>query len=216
MKMALKERFCWANEFCNCLGNMKHVLCWFCSLNCFVAASQLEVYDDKELKLLMQTADQKEMAALLNGIGVRFEQWEALQPLTGSSTEEKVQEAYRADIERLKMKNGFQTVDILRMFPDHPKKVELRQKFLNEHTHNEPEVRFFVEGSGTFFLHVDGMVYSVLCEKGDLISVPENYPHWFDMGTDPFFTAIRFFTRTDGWIAYFTGDPIAQKLLEKN
>ncbi|MBS0607524.1 MAG: hypothetical protein JSR57_11290, partial [Verrucomicrobia bacterium] len=53
---------------------MKHLLWLFCSLNCFAAASQLEVYDDKELNLLMQTADQKEMAALLNRIGVRFEQ----------------------------------------------------------------------------------------------------------------------------------------------
>jgi 1,2-dihydroxy-3-keto-5-methylthiopentene dioxygenase len=58
---------------------------------------------------------------------------------------------------------------------------------------------------------VEGRVYAVLCERGDLISIPENYRHWFDMGRDPFFTAIRFFTRTEGWIAHFTGDPIAQE-----
>lgn len=189
---------------------MKKFLLSLCSLASLASASQLEIYDDRKTVLLQQTSDQKEIAAALKEIGVRFEQWEASQPLMLSSSGEEIQEAYRADINRIKEENGFQSVDVLRMSPDHPKKGELRQKFLNEHTHDEPEVRFFVEGSGLFFLHVDGRVYAVLCEKGDLISIPENYRHWFDMGTDPFFTAIRFFTRTEGWIAHFTGDPVSQ------
>ena len=192
---------------------MKKILLSLCSLASLTYASQLKIYDDQEVVLLQQTSDQKEIAAFLNVIGVRFEQWEATQPLTSSSSGEDIQEAYRADIALLKEENGFQSVDVLRMSPDHPKKGELRQKFLNEHTHDEPEVRFFVEGSGLFFLHVDGCVYSVLCEKGDLISIPENYRHWFDMGSDPFFTAIRFFTKTEGWIAHFTGDAIAQEFI---
>ena len=192
---------------------MKKILLSLCSLASLAYASQLEIYDDRKITLLQQTSDQKKIAAFLNAIGVRFEQWEATQPLTLSSSGEEIQEAYGADIHRLKKENGFQSVDVLRMSPDHPKKVELRQKFLNEHTHDEPEVRFFVEGSGLFFLHVDGRVYSVLCEKGDLISIPQNYRHWFDIGTDPLFTAIRFFTRTEGWIAHFTGDPFSQQFI---
>ena len=184
------------------------------SVASLASASQLGIYEDQTAALLQQTADQKEIAAHLRAIGVRFEQWEALQPLTSSSSSEEIQEAYRTDIDRLKEENGFQSVDVLRMSPDHPKKGELRQKFLNEHTHDEPEVRFFVEGSGLFFLHVEGRVYSVLCEKGDLISIPQNDRHWFDMGIDPLFTAIRFFTRTEGWIAHFTGDPISQKFID--
>jgi 1,2-dihydroxy-3-keto-5-methylthiopentene dioxygenase len=31
------------------------------------------------------------------------------------------------------------------------------------------------------------------------------------MGPDPEFTAIRFFTSTEGWVAQFTGDTIAQR-----
>ncbi len=192
---------------------MKKKLLLLCSLVSLASASQLEIYDDREVVLLQQTSDQKEIAAFLNVIGVRFEQWEATQSLTPLSSGEEIQEAYREDINRLKEENGFQSVDVLRISPDHPKKGELRQKFLNEHTHDEPEVRFFVEGSGLFFLHVDGCVYSVLCEKGDLISIPQNDRHWFDMGTDPLFTAIRFFTRTEGWIAHFTGDPISQEFV---
>jgi 1,2-dihydroxy-3-keto-5-methylthiopentene dioxygenase len=188
----------------------------FLSLCLFVHgafASQLEIYGDREVILLWQTSDQREITFLLNAIGVRFEQWEATEPLTPFSSGEEIQTAYGKDIERLREENGFQSVDVLRMCPNHFKKGELRQKFLNEHTHDEPEIRFFVEGSGLFFLHVDGYIYSVLCEQGDLISIPENYRHWFDMGTDPFFTAIRFFTKTEGWIAHFTGDPISQEFV---
>lgn len=193
---------------------MKKVLIALCSLVSLVSASQLQVYDEQKSELLLQTSDQKEIMTSLNAIGVRFEQWEAAQPLTPSSSAEEILEAYSADIQRLKEENGFQFVDVLRMSPDHPKKAEIRQKFLNEHTHDEPEIRFFVEGSGLFFLHAEGKVYSVLCEKGDLISIPQNYRHWFDMGTDPFFTAIRFFTRTEGWIAHFTDDPIAEAFID--
>jgi len=51
----------------------------------------------------------------------------------------------------------------------------------------------------------------VLCTKGDLISVPANTPHWFDMGPNPNFTAIRLFNNPEGWVANFTGSDIAQR-----
>ncbi|HSO84145.1 MAG TPA: cupin, partial [Thiocapsa sp.] len=75
----------------------------------------------------------------------------------------------------------------------------------------EFEVRFFVEGSGLFYLHTNGRVYAVICEQGDLISVPDSTTHWFDMGPRPHFTAIRFFTNPEGWVANFTGSDIASR-----
>jgi len=50
-----------------------------------------------------------------------------------------------------------------------------------------------------------------LCEKDDLISVPANTKHWFDMGPNPVFTAIRLFNNPEGWVARFTGDAIAEE-----
>ncbi len=72
-------------------------------------------------------------------------------------------------------------------------------------------MRFFVEGAGLFCLHIGHEVYPVLCEKNDLISVPAGTPHWFDMGSEPNFTAIRIFDNPEGWIAQFTGDAIADQ-----
>ena len=70
-------------------------------------------------------------------------------------------------------------------------------------------MRFFVAGSGQFTLHIDGKVYEVLCEAGDLIGVPDGTRHWFDMSEAPYFVAIRLFTNKEGWVASFTGDDIA-------
>lgn len=173
---------------------------------------KLRIYSDVRPEVpYYQTSDYAQIVPVLNAIGVRFEKWEANKFLPEDAKEEAVFEAYREDIERLKRENNYPTVDIVRMVPNSPKKVDLRNKFLNEHTHTEDEVRFFVEGSGLFYLHVHNLVFIVLCEKGDLISIPANYAHWFDMGTAPYFTAIRFFMDPSGWIANFTNSQISEQ-----
>ena len=45
--------------------------------------------------------------------------------------------------------------------------------------------------------------------KDDLLSVPAGIKHWFDMGEQPDFKCIRLFTNTEGWVADYTGSPIA-------
>ena len=94
---------------------------------------------------------------------------------------------------------------------DHPQKQALRDKFLHEHTHDDFEVRFFVEGEGLFYLRVNGRVFAVYCTRGDLISVPAGMTHWFDMGAEPHLKAIRLFTTPEGWVANFTGSDIAER-----
>jgi 1,2-dihydroxy-3-keto-5-methylthiopentene dioxygenase len=151
------------------------------------------------------------IAAELAGIGVEFERWEANRPLAPDAGQEEVLAAYRQAVDELNAKYGFQSIDVVSLRPDHPERAALRQKFLAEHTHADFEVRFFVGGRGLFYLHVDGKVYLVLCEQGDLISVPANTTHWFDMGEYPDFKCIRFFTTPDGWEGSFTGSDIATR-----
>ena len=151
------------------------------------------------------------IAEELQKIGVRFERWKAGKPIAAGAAPEEVLEAYKADIERISAENGFTTVDVVSIAPDNPNKEAARAKFLEEHYHKEDEVRFFVDGSGLFTLHVGDRVYEIRCEKGDLIGVPDSTLHWFDMGPEPRFVAIRFFTEPDGWVGHFTGTDIAQK-----
>ena len=174
--------------------------------------SELKVFSDQAPEVLEQHhTDKAAMARVLASAGVRYEQWQANQSLSESPQQGEVIQAYQADIDRLIADEGYQTVDVVSMVPDHPDKAAFRQKFLEEHRHSEDEVRFFVEGRGLFTLHINGKVYEVLCTKGDLISVPANTPHWFDMGPAPRFVAIRLFNNPDGWVADFTGSDIAQR-----
>lgn len=154
-------------------------------------------------------ADADTISEQLGKVGVEFERWQLAEPLPEGCSPDEVLAAYQDSIDKLNDKYGFQSVDVVSLKPDHPEKATFRQKFLAEHTHSDFEVRFFVAGSGLFYLHVDDRVFLVLCEQGDLISVPANTTHWFDMGENPSFTCIRFFTTENGWEGNFTGSDIA-------
>ena len=109
------------------------------------------------------------IAERLASIGVQFERWRAEAEFGADAVAQDVLNAYQGSIDRLKSQYGFQSVDVISLKADHPNKDQLRQKFLAEHTHADFEVRFFVEGRGLFYLHVEDQVYAVLCEQGDLI-----------------------------------------------
>lgn len=172
--------------------------------------SALTVFADDQPGSGVTVTDFSAIHSLLNDIGVQFERWTANCELAADADQNTVVSAYRNPIDRLKQQYGFQSVDVVNLNPDHPEKAAFRQKFLAEHNHDDFEVRFFIDGKGLFYLHVDGKVYAVLCEKGDLISVPANTPHWFDMGENPSFKCIRLFTTPEGWVATFTGNEIAK------
>ncbi|MET0308429.1 MAG: cupin domain-containing protein [Sphingomonas sp.] len=172
--------------------------------------TQLRIYAEEGGAPLVDTSDAAEIAGALQPLGVRFEQWPS-RAIPADADQDAVLAAFAPEVERLKAENGYLSVDVIRMVPDHPEKGALRTKFLSEHRHVEDEVRFFVEGEGLFTLRGEDKVYAVLCTEGDLISVPAGTRHWFDMGPSPRFTAIRLFTNADGWIANFTGDAIADR-----
>lgn len=172
--------------------------------------SALTIYSDTDTRIpLWQSTHSDEIAEKLSARGVRFERWEADRDLGRDPAPETVINAYQHAIDKLVTEKGYQSWDVISLRADNPQKEALRVKFLNEHTHGEDEVRFFVEGAGLFCLHIEDQVYQVLCEKNDLISVPAGTPHWFDMGSEPNFTAIRIFDNPEGWVAQFTGSEIA-------
>ena len=172
--------------------------------------SFLKVYAAGQPQQAEQTlTDGMAIQAALAEQGVRFERWQASQPLSEEDGQDEILAAYNDEVSRLKQDNGFQTADVISLTPDHPDKAALRQKFLSEHTHSEDEVRFFVRGAGMFYMHLNDQVFVVGCEQEDLISVPAGTKHWFDMGDNPDFTCIRLFTNPEGWVAQYTEDKIA-------
>lgn len=174
--------------------------------------SALRIYDEAGQPIGAETRDFENIAAQLAEHGVQFERWQATENLADDAEQAAVLKAYQRSIDELNKRYHFKSVDVVALRPDNPQKDELRKKFLSEHTHADFELRFFVDGSGLFYLHLGDKVYLVLCEKGDLISVPANTPHWFDMGKEPNFKCIRLFTTEEGWLGFFTGNDIAARL----
>lgn len=175
--------------------------------------TSLTQYDDAAPHAVrQQLSDHAAIAAALAPHGIVLERWVPQAPLAADAADADILAAYADDIDALKARGGYQSCDVLRLAPDHPQRAELRAKFLAEHIHHDDEVRFFVEGAGLFYIHAGGLVHALECTAGDLIAVPAGTHHWFDTGERPSFTVIRLFTSPDGWVAQFTGDPIADAI----
>lgn len=173
--------------------------------------TSLAIYNEDGSAVTAMTQDAAQIAAVLSDVGVQYEQWTAAQPLTVDAVQDEVLAAYAEQVAQLREQYSIQSVDVVALRPDNPQKTEFRQKFFAEHTHADFEIRFFVDGRGLFYLHIGDRVYLMLCEKGDLLTVPANTTHWFDMGENPNFKCIRLFTIADGWVGDFTGSNIAQR-----
>ncbi|MDT9686495.1 cupin [Streptomyces sp. TRM76323] len=172
--------------------------------------------EDDPGRVLLRTRDHERIAKALRGCSVTFGRWPLRDTVTPGTSSEDVLSRYRVEIDELCEREGLNRVDVARLHPEgssewEEKAAEARSAFLEEHRHAEDEVRFFAHGTGCFYLRLDGRVHAVVCEAGDLLSVPAGTRHWFDMGPRPEFTAIRFFEKEDGWIGDFTGDPIARR-----
>jgi 1,2-dihydroxy-3-keto-5-methylthiopentene dioxygenase len=165
--------------------------------------------------VLLRTRNAARIAEVLEEIGVEYRHWELRTVVTANTTHQELVDCYKAEVEALCARDGLLVVDVAQLHPAsgpdwEERAAKARTTFLEEHRHAEDEVRFFAHGVGCFYLHIEGKVYAVVCEAGDLLSVPAGTRHWFDMGPRPEFAAIRFFKEKDGWVGDFTDDPIAQ------
>lgn len=167
---------------------------------------------------LLSTSDRTAIASELEAIGVVYDHVPVADALPAGATQEEVIAAHQDLVDRLCAEHGYTLVDVAQLHLDESSADDLkatagaaRQKFLNEHTHDEEEIRYFSHGAGIFYLHVGDRVLAMHCTAGDLLSVPALTTHWFDMGSLPDFTAIRFFRTDDGWVGTFTGSDIASR-----
>ena len=170
--------------------------------------------DDQPGTPALQTPDREVIAAELAAVGVTYRAFTPVAGVDASASSDEVIAAHQGLVDALIAEHGYTLIDVAQIHPVDSDEwrataAGARAKFLNEHTHNEEEIRYFSYGSGVFYLHMNGRVLAMLCTAGDLISVPEMTTHWFDMGTTPDFTAIRFFRTDDGWVGTFTGSEIS-------
>ena len=86
--------------------------------------SELKVFDEGDAsRARVDTRDFETIRRELDAVGIRFERWEARQPLKPGASQAEILEAYQDSVERLKKERGFKTADVLSMVPDHPDKA---------------------------------------------------------------------------------------------
>ncbi len=157
--------------------------------------------------------DAASIKTFLSQRGILYEQWQAAVPLADDADQATVLAAYEPVLQPYMQANGYQTADVINVTPATPNLEALRTKFLSEHTHTEDEVRFFVDGEGMFWFNLEGQedVFCMTCQAGDLLSVPANTKHWFDLGPKTFVKAIRIFIDASGWVPHYTQSGVDAK-----
>ena len=111
--------------------------------------SRLAIFPDQGVTLGETTlqphqvcTDPGSIQAELRARGLDFEQWPTRQNLAPGADQSASLSAYAEEIGRIQAAEGYSTVDAIRMHPEHPERVMLRDKFLAEHIHTEDEVRY--------------------------------------------------------------------------
>ncbi|RKN84124.1 1,2-dihydroxy-3-keto-5-methylthiopentene dioxygenase [Paenibacillus ginsengarvi] len=131
------------------------------------------------------------------------------------SDDEKQQilNTFDSEIRDLAGRRGYRTWDVIALSDATPNLDELLKKFEQVHTHTEDEVRAITAGKGIFIIKGSDDVgyFDVELEAGDVISVPENKPHFFTLMENRKIVAVRLFIETEGWIAHPYSDPSFQK-----
>ncbi|MDP4683989.1 MAG: cupin domain-containing protein [Crocinitomicaceae bacterium] len=160
--------------------------------------------------------DPKEIRAFFNARGVFFDQWTCDVVFDDKATQEEILAAYSKDLTPFMEQGGYLTADVISINKLTENYDAIRAKFLAEHIHTEDEIRFFVDGQGIFWFNLENEpVFNLLCEKGDLISVPAGTKHWFDAGeSNPFVKAIRIFIDMSGWVPHYTASNIETKFAD--
>jgi 1,2-dihydroxy-3-keto-5-methylthiopentene dioxygenase len=157
------------------------------------------------------------VAAFLDKVGVLYEHWNidklpaALHDkcnLTQAEQEETLR-VFDEEIRSLASRRGYVKWDMVTLTEDTPNLEELLKKFQQVHTHSEDEVRAITAGHGIFVIKgpEDIGYFDVELEAGDVISVPENTPHFFTLMEDRRVVAIRLFIEPAGWVAQPFDDP---------
>lgn len=145
----------------------------------------------------------------LSDRGIDFERTTVDRAIPDGASADQVLAAYAGTIAELKGRGGYVTADVIDVKADTPGLDAMLARFSSEHWHDEDEVRLIVEGRGLFHIHpLDGPVFAIEVEPGDLIRVPRGTHHWFDLCGDRRIRAIRLFQDPSGWTPHYTASGV--------
>lgn len=112
--------------------------------------------------------------------------------------------AYQPTLDALKAAEGYIEQDVIELTPQTPNLEEVCAKFDDEHLHEEDEVRFVLKGEGVFDIRSkDDRWMRVTVEQGDLIVVPKDRYHRFELTERKTIQCVRLFQDKAGWVPHY-------------
>ena len=109
--------------------------------------------------------------------------------------------SYQPSLDELKAERGYIVQDVIALTPDTPNLEAICQKFDGEHAHSEDEVRFVLGGEGIFDIRSnDDRWMRVTVQQGDLIVVPKDRHHRFELTAERSIRCVRLFKDPAGWV----------------
>ena len=155
--------------------------------------------------------NQGEVKTFLAENGIEFATWGTQRvPKTVTSKtlspaeKEEILRLYKPEIDELVARRGYLVADMVSLSPDTPNLSGIMANFKKEHFHTDDEVRFVAAGKGIFFIRgKDGKIFDCEVHPGDLIVVPANTWHYFDLCEDSNIACVRVFKTKEGWVANY-------------
>jgi 1,2-dihydroxy-3-keto-5-methylthiopentene dioxygenase len=112
--------------------------------------------------------------------------------------------SYAAPLARLMRERGYVEQDVVALQPSTPNLDAICAKFIDEHYHDDDEVRFVLQGEGIFDIRSrDDRWMRVVVERGDLIIVPKNRHHRFMLTEAKSIRCVRLFRDAGGWVPHY-------------
>ena len=113
-------------------------------------------------------------------------------------------ERYRAPLDDVKRTRAYIEEDIVELGPGTPNLDAVCAKFVDEHFHDDDEVRFVLEGEGIFDIRsLDDRWMRVEVHQGDLIIVPKDRHHRFLLTDRKAIRCVRLFKDKSGWTPHY-------------
>ena len=111
---------------------------------------------------------------------------------------------YQPVLDKLSDSQGYNTQDIVELSPDMENLDAICAKFDPEHLHTEDEVRFVLAGAGIFDIRSrEDRMFRVEVETGDLIVVPKDRHHRFELTEQRHIRCVRLFQDQAGWVPHY-------------
>lgn len=142
-----------------------------------------------------RSPDEAVSLAQLERLGVRYAYVEPAGHDTPGTASHGALQSFREE-------QGFRNSDVLNVspstLPDYEKKLAA---FFEEHIHEDPEVRYVLDGSGYFDVRDDADEWvRVAVEAGDLIVLPMGIYHRFTLDEREYIRAERLFRDLPKWV----------------